>query len=168
MPITPFHLGPGLAIKALIPRHFSFTIFCFTQVVTDCEVAYFLLRRGFPVHRWCHTYLGATVVGVVCAVVGRPICQLVIRWWLAKPDAPFKRYFTFGDRIPLFNAALGALLGTYSHVFLDSIMHADMEPLRPWSIENPTYQAVSLFTLHAGCFIAGVLGAWRLAASTSH
>ena len=56
MPVTPFHFGPGAAVKAAIPRHFSFTVFCFAQVVTDCETAYHMLRHEYPLHRWMHTY----------------------------------------------------------------------------------------------------------------
>ena len=37
MPITPFHFGPGAAVKAVAPRHFSFTVFAFSQVMIDLE-----------------------------------------------------------------------------------------------------------------------------------
>ncbi len=33
MPFTPFHMGPGTAIKAVTGRHFSLTIFGFAQVL---------------------------------------------------------------------------------------------------------------------------------------
>ena len=64
MPFTPFHVGPGAAIKAIMPRHFSFTVFCFAQIVTDIETAFYLLRGEYPLHRIFHTYLGATVVAM--------------------------------------------------------------------------------------------------------
>ena len=54
---------------------------------------------------------------------------------------------------------LGALFGTLSHVVLDSLMHADMAPLLPWSKGNPLYGAIAIDTLHWLCLIAGVLGA---------
>ena len=38
MPVTPFHLGTGLAAKSLAPRRFSLTVFTLVQVVMDCEV----------------------------------------------------------------------------------------------------------------------------------
>ena len=33
--------------------------------------------------------------------------------------------------------AIGALTGTFSHVFLDSIMHTDIRPFHPFSDANP-------------------------------
>ena len=35
MPVTLFHLGPGLAHKSVASRHVSFTIFAFTQILID-------------------------------------------------------------------------------------------------------------------------------------
>ena len=49
-------------------------------------------------------------------------------------------------------------LGVYSHVALDSLMHADIRPFAPFSQANPLYQLVSLSTLHLGCVLAGAGG----------
>jgi hypothetical protein len=131
MPFTPFHFGLGAAVKAAVPRYFSLTVFCFAQIVTDCETAYHILRKEYPVHRLMHTYAGATGVAVFCVLVGRPACQLALRLWLAWRDAPFKRYFVTTARISLIAATMAAFIGTYSHVLLDSIVHDDVEPFRP-------------------------------------
>ena len=128
MPFTPFHFGLGSAVKAVMPRHFSFTVFCFAQIVTDFETAYYFLRGEYPLHRCLHTYLGATVVAACCVLVGRPVCQAALRAWSRWRSAPFKHYFPVTDRISFASAVISAFIGTYSHVFLDSIMHADVEP----------------------------------------
>ena len=57
------------------------------------------------------------------------------------------------------SVALGAIIGTYSHVLLDSLMHADMHPFAPFSDRNPLLGAVFLNTLHGFCLLAGVVGA---------
>jgi hypothetical protein len=158
MPFTPFHFGPGAAVKAAMPRHFSFTMFCFAQIVTDFETAYYFLRGEYPLHRWFHTYLGATLVAACCVLVGRPICQAALRAWSLWRNAPFKRCFPITDRISVASAVISAFIGTYSHVFLDSIMHADVEPFNPFSTQNPLYRIISLFTLHALCIVLGVFG----------
>ena len=44
MPVTPFHLGPGIALKSVAPRHFSFTIFAFTQILIDLEALYYFTQ----------------------------------------------------------------------------------------------------------------------------
>lgn len=163
MPFTPYHLGPGAAIKAVMPRHFSFTMFCFAQIVTDFETAYYLLRGEYPLHRGLHTYLGATVVAGCCVLLGRPVCQAGLRAWNRWQNAPFKRHFRVTERISVTSAVISALLGTYSHVFLDSIMHADVQPFYPFSSQNPLYRVISLFTLHAVCIVLGVLGTWYVA-----
>ena len=54
--------------------------------------------------------------------------------------------------------ALGAIAGTYSHVVLDSLMHADMRPFAPFSDANPLLGAVFLNTLHGFCLLAGLVG----------
>ena len=167
MPFTPYHFGPGAAVKAVMPRHFSFTMFCFAQIVTDFETAYYFLCGEYPLHRWLHTYLGASVLAVCCVLVGRPICQAALRVWGRWPNAPFKRYFHITDHISLGSAVTAAFIGTYSHVFLDSIMHADVEPFEPFSTRNPFYQIISLFALHALCIGLGAFGTWYLASRST-
>jgi len=92
MPFTPLHFGPGAAIKAAIPTHFSFTVFCYAQVVTDLEPGYFLLRGEYPVHRFFHTYLGATLVGAFCTLTGRPLCEWFLRVWPSPLLSPLNTF----------------------------------------------------------------------------
>ena len=158
MPFTPFHFGPGLAVKAAAPRYFSFSVFVFSQVLTDIETLYYMLSGEAPVHRFFHTYLGATVIAAVSYVIGRPLCGMCL--------ALFRR--TFGWRlsdlretIRLINptAALSAaLIGAFSHVALDSIMHGDSHPLAPFSDANPLLHTISVAELHRYCMVAGIVG----------
>jgi membrane-bound metal-dependent hydrolase YbcI (DUF457 family) len=57
----------------------------------------------------------------------------------------------------------GALIGAYSHVLLDSIMHPDIRPLMPFSKANVLYDTVGLTALHVGCVIPGLFAAIYLA-----
>jgi hypothetical protein len=159
MPFTPFHFGPGAAIKAAIPTCFSFTTFCYTQGVTDLETAYYLLRGEYPVHRFFHTYLGATLIGAFCALTGRPLCEYLLRIWTSPLFSPLNTFFTGPAKIPWRVAFFTALIGTYSHVFFDSIMHPDITPLRPFSTANPMLHVVSSDLLHVICLTLGVAGA---------
>jgi len=59
---------------------------------------------------------------------------------------------------------LGAAAGALSHVALDSIMHADIRPLAPFSQANPTYGMVSIDLLQVICIITGVLAIGALVA----
>lgn len=37
MPITPFHFGPGTAIKSVVPNYFSLRAFIILQLIIDLE-----------------------------------------------------------------------------------------------------------------------------------
>jgi ABC-type spermidine/putrescine transport system permease subunit I len=81
MPVTPFHLGPGIAFKSIASRHVSFTIFAFTQIVIDIEALFYFAQNEGHMHRYLHTFLAAAIVAAVCAVIGRPICQWLLKKW---------------------------------------------------------------------------------------
>jgi hypothetical protein len=162
MPFTPFHAGPAVAIKAVIPRYFSFTVFCFVQLVMDGETAYHMIRYEYPVHRWMHTYLGATLVAFIGIIIGRPICQVALRIWTRWRDAPFRRFFPTEDRVSWTSAAVAAFVGAYSHVFFDSITHRDVEAFQPFSANNPLYSDAAALATHVFCFALGLIGTWYL------
>jgi hypothetical protein len=69
MPVTPFHFGPGVAVHAIAPKHISFLSFCSANVLMDIEPLYFMLTRQYPLHRFLHTYIGASVIIVATVVL---------------------------------------------------------------------------------------------------
>ena len=73
MPATPFHLGPGVLIKAAAPRQFSMAAYSLAQVVIDVESGYYMLQGEYPVHRQAHTFLLGGMIGLLCGL---------IVWWL--------------------------------------------------------------------------------------
>ena len=158
MPFTPFHTGPGLAVKALTGRHLSLMVFGFAQVAMDIEPLVRIMRGDAVLHGLTHTYLGATLIALASAVLGRPVCQFLLDRW--KPD--FASDLWNGLRGPpriAWRAALcGAFVGTYSHVLLDSLMHSDMAPLAPLSALNGALHAISVENLHLACALSALLG----------
>ena len=159
MPITPLHFGPAAPAKGSAPKHFSFVAFGFTQFIIDAEPAYFMVQGLWPVHRSFHTYLGATFVAVFVVIFGKPLAELLLRAW-NRCIGPARRYWLeIKPRVPLNGAAAGAFFGGYSHVFLDSIMHADVRPFAPWSDSNGMLHLVSLETLNLSCAGLGAVGA---------
>jgi hypothetical protein len=166
VPLTPFHFGPGAAIKATAPRYFSFTVFAFSQVLMDLEPIGFFLFTGDPIHPYLHTYLGATLVFVASWWTGRPACEWALRLWNAWLSPAQARWLACEPQITALSAAVGAFVGAYSHVALDSIMHVDMRPFAPLSDARPWLHVVSVDTLHLLCIVAGIIGvagllAWR-------
>jgi hypothetical protein len=158
LPITPFHFGPGAAVKAIAPRHFSFTVFAFSQLLIDLEPVGFFLFTGDPVHPYLHTYLGATLVFLASWWAGRPACEWVLRVWNAWLSPAQARWLACEPKISALAAATGAFVGAYSHVALDSIMHVDILPFAPFSGARPWLLVVSVDTLHLACIAAGIMG----------
>ncbi len=168
MPITPFHLGPALAAKAVAPKHLSFLVFGFAQVGIDIEVVpfFFGFPGEWPAHPFLHTYAGATVVAVFAVVVGRPVLERAIGLWNRLVARDLEGKFSIEPRIPLVPAVSGALVGGYSHVLLDSIMHSDVRPFFPWSDANPLLGLMSVLDLYLLCVVLGILGGIVLAATS--
>lgn len=152
MPFTPFHLGPGAAFKAIGGRRFSFMVFGGSQVLIDIEPLVGIIQ-GWPIlHGATHTVLGALVIGLVAGVMGRPISELVLKWLRIKHHP-----------ITWTVSLLSGLIGTYSHISLDAIMHRDMNPLWPLASGNGMLGLLSVGHLHVVCLILGILGALIIA-----
>lgn len=159
MPFTPLHMGPGLAIKAVAGRYFSLMVFGFSQVAMDVEPLVRIIRGDAVLHGFIHTYLGATLIALVSVVVGRPVCQLLLNYWRRDPRFPFLTWLRGPTLISWRATIAGAFVGTYSHVFLDSIMHSDMQPFAPVSNANSLIHVISVDELHVLCVLGGALGA---------
>ena len=158
MPFTPFHMGPALAIKAVAPRHFSVLMFGLAQVAMDIEPGLGLIFGWERLHGWTHTYAGAAVIGTVVLAFGRPVAAAILRTWNSELRTHDVSWLVEQEGLPWRPAAIGAYIGTFSHVALDSLMHADMRPWAPLSDANALLAAVSLPLLHLACIAAGIGG----------
>lgn len=150
MPITPFHFGLGAALHSAAPKRVSFLAFCAANVLIDLESLYNLVADRYPVHAFLHTYIGATLM-----VVATVALFLGLRWFAAKfwlPDI-------FGwQALRAPPIILGATLGAYSHIVLDSIMHADIQPFSPFSSANPLQGLIPIDALHIVLLVLAGIG----------
>jgi hypothetical protein len=98
VPFTPFHMGPALALKAVSGRYFSVLVFGIAQVAMDIEPLIGMIRNADVLHGWSHSYVGATVIGILVTFIAPPLCRLILgRWnselehhgvgWLGSPPA---------------------------------------------------------------------------------
>jgi hypothetical protein len=158
MPFTPFHLGPGALFKAALGRHFSFLVFGFVQVLIDLEALIKLFRREAELHGFPHTYLGAGLIAVLGAVIGKPLGQLCLNAWRTNPSTPFLNWLRGPPRLSWLAAWCGAILGASSHVLFDSIMHHDVQPFAPLMPGNGMYRLISVPALHQTCIGLGLIG----------
>jgi hypothetical protein len=151
VPFTPFHMGPGILVKALLQGSFSLMVFGWSQIVMDLQPLVAIVTGEGKLHGFTHTYVGSTLIAIFSAVTGKYLSQwalvvfsngaqrgIIIRWWVA---------------------FLSAFIGAYSHVILDSIMHTDIEPLSPFSPFNELLGLVSVAALHKFCLYSGLVGA---------
>lgn len=155
MPFTPFHFGPGALLHAAAPKHVSFLAFCAANVLIDVESLYNLVHARHPVHAFFHTYVGAT--SMIAVVV---LLFLACRWFASRVGLP--NLFRWRD-LTTAQVTVGAALGAWSHVVLDSVMHDDLQPLLPFAAGNALLGAVSLGWLHLGCVVLGGIGLLVLA-----
>jgi hypothetical protein len=150
VPVTPFHFGLGAAFHSVAPGSVSFISFCAANVFIDIEPLYYMLTGQFPLHRFFHTYVGATLLSLMTVML-----FVAARW--AAGVLPLPDVFGW-QQLGITAVAVGASLGTYSHIVLDSIMHTDIRPFAPFSQANPLQAIVSLRALHLFCVVAAAMG----------
>jgi len=148
MPFTPFHLGPTFLIGLLLFPSLDLASFLVAGVIVDVEPFYLMSQRGPYLHGFFHSYLGASIFGVLVAVGMYSIrggSQRILElFWIQQRSSFWKILFT-------------SLLGVYSHVFLDSFLYWDIKPLYPLEL-NPFLNTVSAYSVYGFCGISFLLG----------
>jgi membrane-bound metal-dependent hydrolase YbcI (DUF457 family) len=147
MPFTPIHLGPGAAFKAICGKHFSFMVFGGSQVLMDIEPLIGMIQGKDILHGYTHTILGAFLIGLVAAIIGKPISAFALKF-LKVQHYPLTWLASF----------TGAYIGTFSHIGFDAIMHSDMNPLWPITQGNSLLGSISIGSLHMLCLALGLFG----------
>jgi membrane-bound metal-dependent hydrolase YbcI (DUF457 family) len=142
-------MGPAVALKACLQGGFSLMVFGWAQVVMDVQPLAVMLTGHGHLHGFSHTYIGATLLGAFSALSGKYLSELGLRVLGHTEFLP----------ISWFVACVSALIGTYSHVALDSIMHGDIEPLAPFTSTNLLLGLISIEALHWFCAFSGLVGA---------
>jgi len=150
MPFTPYHVGPGVPIKAILQDRFSLIIFSGAQVVIDLQPLVVLLTGRGEIHGSTHTLLGATVLGIGTALVMRYPTQWLLN--LFRPRSMPR------VEIKWKTAYLSALLGTISHAVIDALIYPDVEPFWPFSAANPLRSGITTPQMITFCWLSGVVG----------
>lgn len=151
MPFTPIHMGAGIATKAVLQGSFSLMVFGWTQIVMDIQPLIVLITGEGHLHGFTHTYLGAVLIAIFSALSGKYLSEVGLVILGVAKDQPIKILWRV--------CFISAFLGSLSHVLLDSIMHTDVEPFYPLSLENPFQGLVSVSMLHKICVYLGLIGA---------
>lgn len=158
MPITPLHMSPGMLIKAVLQGFFSLIIFCWAQLLMDIQPILVVLSGKGHLHGFSHTYIGATCIAIFSALTGKWIYQAIMIFIKNDFTEYQKLLFDVPKYLTLRVCVISAFIGTYSHVLLDSIMHADVEPFYPFNLDNNINLIISIESLHKLCIYTGLLG----------
>ena len=157
MPFTPFHIVAGASVKAIAPKHFSWSIFILSIIMIDCEPLYYHFTEGMLSHKFFHSIIGVSIIAILCATLGKPLCEYGLKLWNNSLAPEDKKWLGSGIKISHISAWTGAVIGAYSHLILDSIMHLDIKPLAPFTDENQLLGLLGMMELHVLCLI--LLGA---------
>lgn len=150
MPFTPLHMGPGIVVKAMLQGSFSLMVFGWAQILMDLQPLFVLITGEGHLHGFSHTYIGATLIAVLSALTGKYLSEVGLSVLGLNPDGALV------IRWPV--AFLSAFTGTFSHVLLDSIMHADVQPFFPVTTDNAFVGLITVDALHKFCLYSGLAG----------
>jgi hypothetical protein len=157
-------MGVALALKPVAQKRFSVLAFGFAQVAMDIEPLVGMLRDQGVLHGWTHTVLGAGVIGTAVALAAPPVLGPMVRWLHRK--AGENRLAWILDREAPTRLAVwaGALVGSFSHVALDALIHHDMRPFAPLSQAAPLLGLVDHDDVYLACAALAFAGsaAWWL------
>jgi len=123
-------------------------VFGWSQILFDIQPLVVLLSGKGELHGFSHTYIGATIIAIGSALTGKYLGEIGLR------ILRMEKYNPIGWGV----AFLSAFIGTYSHVFIDSIMHSDMKPLAPFSQQSIFLGIVGVDILHILCVVSAVIG----------
>jgi len=122
MPLTPFHLGPGLLIGLLLLSFLDFPTFLIASVIIDVEpILVLTLGLDYPLHGFFHSFLGGTFVAFLLTAVMSQVRESL---------SPLS-FFKLEQKSTFKTILLAALSGVYIHILLDSRMHTDIRPFYP-------------------------------------
>jgi len=146
MPVTPLHAGiPGL-VSYCFPRRVDIMGAVIGSVIIDIDFFLFL-ATGSPLHGFFHTFFGATILAVVIIIVLR---------LLYKPIIALKRWLKWEPESSLLSLSLGAFLGTWSHIILDSLIYSDLDLYYPRT-GNPHYRVEGHDTIFTTVYLVAAL-----------
>lgn len=157
MPFTPYHFGPSGFIGLALRKWIDIPVFVLANVIVDLEVLVIrLFGAGWPIHRYAHTLLLGTAVGIIWAVAAYPLRNLFKRL-MQTLRIPYQPKF--------WKMLISGILGVWLHVVLDAIYHRDVRLFWP-DKARPLYRLITRQQLEALClafFIAAII-LWGLTA----
>jgi len=159
MPLTPFHLGPGLFFGTIFLKYIDFLAFLLGSVVLDVEPFFIVLReliekKDYAHHQFFHTILGAFLASLVAS--------FILNKFQNRIRKEFKRYklfqkIGFSKSSSFSKIFFSVFSGAILHLLFDALMHYDVFPFWP-SKYNPLLRKISFMQNYYICTALGILG----------
>ena len=153
MPFTPYHFGPSGFIGLTFRKWLDVPVFVLANVVVDIEI---LFAAGYPIHRYAHTLLIGTVVGIIWALAAYPLRNFFTK---------IMRILRIPYQPNFWKMLVSGVLGVWLHVIMDAISHPDVRLFWP-SKARPLYALLTRQQIQTLClvfFIADIV-LWIIAA----
>lgn len=150
MPFTPFHLGPALLLGVLLYRWVDLPTLFVSSIIIDIRAALVVFGPlDPPIHGILTTFAGGTVIAILLTAAISSLPRSIDQWL---------EYGRLTDRVSRRAIVIGAILGVYSHVLLDSILYTDARPFYPLTWNPFFVDGVKFIPVYVGCTLAGILG----------
>jgi hypothetical protein len=147
-PYTPYHIGPSCLLGFLLRRWVDIPVFVLSNFAIDFVVSVVGLwqPRSF-VPEYAHTLLIGAALGMLWGIAAY-FFRGVFRWIMLKIRLPYK--------INIRKMIFSGILGTWVHIFIDSLYQSDIKLFWPNKLTNPLFvlnrRAVDFLLIL--CFIA--------------
>jgi len=153
MPVTPFHLGPGLFFGTIFKR-LNLLSFLLGNVILDIEPFFAILYNlNYPYNSYPHH-------GIIHSLFGAFFASLLLAMFLSNFKNPIQRIlkkFKLEQNSSLLALFSSSFLGCACHLLFDSFLHRDVFPLWP-SKFNPLLGLISVSQVYFLCVILGLIG----------
>ncbi len=120
MPFTPFHLGFGVLLYALLSFLDPIALLLGT-VIIDLEPAFYLLFGIGQLHGVLHSFFGVIVFTIPLSFISWVVSKLLLRFF--RLDLRFRWHFSL----------LSSFLGLVSHILFDAGLYPEMMLLYPFT-----------------------------------
>ncbi|MFX0024492.1 MAG: hypothetical protein ACFE9S_19405 [Candidatus Hermodarchaeota archaeon] len=153
MPLTRYHLGPGLFFGILFLRFLDLPTFLLANVIVDLEPYFvFSLCLNIPHHGFVHSFLGGTLIALILSGI-----MFLTRNLLN----PVMSFFKLDQERSFIKILMASISGIYLHILFDAPTHSYMQPFFPFDTNifydpwNPL--AFSISTLCDHLLLAGLI-----------
>jgi len=142
MPVTPYHFGPSSFIGLVFRKWLDIPVFVLANIIVDLEVLIInSFGLGYPFHRYCHTLLIGSVVGLLWGASAYPLRHFFNR---------LMKILRISYQTSFRKMLISGVLGVWIHVLIDGIYHWDARVFWP-SRARPLYRLLSRQQVEVVC-----------------